>query len=144
MWKIHILLTFLHWLEVVESQISVGFPLESIWWEISTFIQWFISESVSINSCLIFRIYCYRWRFDRIWVDSDGPWKVSGNVCLQEDHHHWISHIRITWQGKSILHEVSHTARWKALNGLTVICPLDALPSKHGTSYDPSTVPVKQ
>ncbi len=42
LWKVNHKLTSL-----TESYFNAGFPLESIWWQISTFIQWFFSEGVS-------------------------------------------------------------------------------------------------
>ena len=46
LWKKPTLKWLCHMLDMVGSQFNVGFLLESIWWEISTSIQWFLSESV--------------------------------------------------------------------------------------------------
>ena len=48
MWKVNHRLTSLE-----NTYFNAGFPLESVWWQISTFIQWFFSEGAILLEFLL-------------------------------------------------------------------------------------------
>ncbi len=106
MWKVNHKLTSLR-----NSYFNAGFPPESIWWQISTFIQWFVSEGVgqSCKKIILYSLKC---------IQTYSLWFKDIHRVLER-----IEEIKQT-QGESALplnRAKAVKAKWKSLARMSVL-----------------------